>query len=171
MFEFRHGADRAVEDHELAGLGIYARAHQPARDGDHRVRLMGVCKILQKRLLVRTGGNLRDVMRLFPDKVFIFIHQGIAHALSVVDVLTEHNGFRKAPGFFQKVGDAPGNGKRAFFHDQCTVKILLFIYPVLKGLSVDIQRARCGTVSVHVYVQIDADDLVWGKEAVVNASF
>ena len=118
LLEFDHGADIAIEHYQFAGLCVYPGGHELGGGGDYRVAGFGVDEVVELYSALRViAGYLHDVFAVVRHEVAVGVGEGGSHALGVVDVDAEDDGFGKAVGLVEKFGYSLGDGLGAFVYD------------------------------------------------------
>jgi hypothetical protein len=87
--------------------------------GDDRVALFGVDEVVELGLaLVVVAGDAHDVLAVLGFGGRVLVHQGLAHALGVVDVLAEDDGLGEGVGGLEVLGDLAGDQLGALLEHQ-----------------------------------------------------
>ncbi|MCY1298487.1 hypothetical protein D9M70_479770 [compost metagenome] len=159
-----------VEHDQLAGLCINAGGHQLAGGGDDRVALFRVDEVIQLGFaFLVIAGNAHDIFAVLGHALGIEVDQGLAHALGMVDVVAEDDGFLVRIGSLQKLGDFLRHQLGARLDDQGAIHVLEVVDAVFDQLAVLVEHALGRTPALQVLVEIDAHYLVGGEEAVLDA--
>ena len=99
------------------------------------------------------------------------VGDGYSHALGVIDVFTEDDGFLEGVGGIEEPHDALGDELGALVKDEEAVHVLLVVGALLDVLSQVIGHARWGSPAFQIFVEVVADDFVGCEEAVINSLF
>ena len=82
---------------------------------------------------------------------------------------TEENGLLKAvPAFLQELRDFLGYELGSAIQHQRAVEVLGVVNTVLDLISVSVQLALLRAIPLHVSVNVDLDNLVWGEKTVTD---
>ena len=170
LFEQRHRLDVLVQHDQLAGLRIHARAHQLGSGGDDRVGLLGVDEVVELALALGVvAGDLHHVVGLAGAEVGVGVAQGLAHTGGVLDVLAEDDRLVVAVRGFQVFGDLGGHHLVAALQHQLAVHVRAGVDPVFDDVAQLVGHALGRAPAEGVLVQVDADDLVRGQVAILDA--
>ena len=170
LLELGHGADAAIEDDEVAGLGIDARRHEAGGAGYDWIARLGVDEVVELRLaFVVVASDTHHIFAVGSGEVRVGIHERLTHPLGVVDIFAEDDGFCESVGGFQKLRDFGSHSGGAFFEDQIPVEIGGIVFTVFDDMAVFIELPIFRTPAVEVFVQADADNFVGCEEAIVDA--
>ena len=80
--------------------------------------------------------------------------------------LTEDNNFLETVSRLHVVTNLLCHHFSTLINDELTVKLLLFIAPVLKRLALDVKLSRLWHVTVSVNIKLVGDYFVWCEEAI-----
>jgi hypothetical protein len=174
LLELDHRLDALVEDDHLAGFCVHARREQFRGRHNYRIPLLRVDEVVEVLLTALatardSDDELRRVAGLGGDLPRHFVHERRPHALRVVDILTEHDRLAVGVGP-DEVGDDPfGDPFCALVEDQHSVHVALVVDAVLNLLTEVVRHPLGRPPALQVFVEVDADDLVGGEEAIVDA--
>ena len=170
LLEFCHGIDVVVEDDEFAGFAVDTGGHEFGRGDDDRIFFLYGNEIIELTFaLVIVAGDAHDVFSVFGNEVGVFIDEGLAHALGVVDVHAENDGFGEAIVFLEKLGDALCYDFGAVIDNQIFVVVFDVVFAVFDFFAVDVALSLFRAPAFEVFVETDTDDFVRREETVVNA--
>jgi len=170
LLELRHGAHRAIEHDEAAGLGIDAGGQQAGGGDEHGVAGFRIDEVAELRLALGVAaGDAHDVVGVRAE-VWVLVHQRLAHAGGMLLVDAEDDGFLEAvAAVAQELRHLGRNQPGAVVNDEGAVEILGVVDAVLDLVAVAVERAGGGPVAADIGVDMDLDDLVGGEEAVADA--
>ena len=170
LLELGHGPDAPVEDDEMAGLGIDARAHEPGGRAYDGISGFWINEVIELGLaLVVVASDAHDVFRVGGGEVGVGVDHGLAHAFGVVDILAKDDRLGEAVGRFEERRNLGGNQGCALFQDEVLVVVGDVVFAILDELAVFVALALFGAPAVEVFVEPNANDFVGGEEAVGDA--
>ncbi|MNF66855.1 hypothetical protein D3C84_486540 [compost metagenome] len=170
LLELGHRFDVLVEHNQLAGLSIDAGGHQLAGGGNHRVALFRVDEVIQLGLaFLVIAGDAHDVLAVLSHALGVEVDQGLAHALGVVDVVAEDDGFLEWIGGFDELGDLLRDQLGARLDDQGAVHVLEVVDAVFDQLAILIEHAFGWPPALQVFIEVDTHYFVGGEKAVFDA--
>ncbi|MNL10776.1 hypothetical protein D3C87_1315870 [compost metagenome] len=170
MLELGHRFDVLVEHDQLAGLSIDAGGHQLAGGGNHRVAFFRVDEVIQFGLaFLVIAGDTHDVFAILGHALRVEVDQGLAHALGVVDVVAEDDGFLKRIGGLEEFGDLLRHQLGARLDHQGAVHILEVVDAVFDQLAILIEHAFGWPPALQVFIEVDTHHFVGGEKAVFDA--
>ena len=85
--------------------------------------------------------------------------------------LAENDYFLEAIGSLHVVADLLCHQLPTLINDEFTVKLMLFVTPILERFTLDIELSRLRHVAVSVNVKLESNHFVWGKKAVCYSLF
>ena len=157
LFEFDHRADIAIEHYEFAGLRVYPGGHELGGGGDYRVAGFGVYEVVKLYSAFEVvAGYLHDVFAVARHEVAIGVGEGGSHALGVVDVDAEDDGFGKAVGFVEKFGYSLGDGLGSFVYDQVFIVVFEVVNAVFDAGAVLVLGVVLWAPAFKVDIEADA---------------
>jgi len=167
LFEFRRGADSAVED----GLRVYAGGEEAGGGDEDGVFGFGVNEVAEFILAFGiAAGYPHGVAMVLVAEVLVFLDEGLAHAGGVFFIHAEDDGFLKAvAGFLEERGDLAGDDQGEFVDYQSAVIVLGVVDAVFDFEAVAIGLAFFGAVAFDIDIDVDFVDFVRGEEAVANS--
>ena len=87
----------------------------------------------------------------------------------MVDIDAENNRLRIPVRFLKELGYLLGHDLRSLLDNELAVEILFLVNTVANQLSVVIDGSSVRTPTIDVDVRFHANNLVWGKEAVLDS--
>ena len=87
----------------------------------------------------------------------------------MIDVLAEDDGLVVAVGGLEKLGHLARHKFRPLFENQGAVEVALVVDAVVDDFAVLVAFALLGPPALQILVEIDADHLVGGQEAIFDA--
>ena len=170
LFEFDHRADIAIEHYEFAGLRVYPGGHELGGGGDYRVAGFGVYEVVKLYpTLGVVAGYLHYVFAVARHEVAIGVGEGGSHALGVVDVDAEDDGFGKAVGLVEKFGYSLGDGLGAFVYDQVFIVVFEVVNAVFDAGAVLVLGVVLWAPAFEVDIEADAQDFVGREKTILDA--
>ena len=170
LFEFDHRADIAIEHYEFAGLRVYPGGHELGGGGDYRVAGFGVYEVVKLYSAFEVvAGYLHDVFAVARHEVAIGVGEGGSHALGVVDVDAEDDGFGKAVGFVEKFGYSLGDGLGSFVYDQVFIVVFEVVNAVFDAGAVLVLGVVLWAPAFEVDIEADAQDFVGREKTILDA--
>ncbi|MNQ58901.1 hypothetical protein D3C85_731200 [compost metagenome] len=159
-----------VEHNQLAGLSIDAGGHQLAGGGNDWVARLRVDEVIQLGLaFLVIAGDTHDVFAILGHALRVEVDQGLAHALGVVDVVAEDDGFLKRIGGLEEFGNLLRHQLGARLDHQGAVHILEVVDAVFDQLAILVEHALGRSPALQVFVEVDAHHFVGGEKAVFDA--
>ena len=171
LLEFRHGADGTVEHDEAAGLGIHAGREQTRRRHEDGILCFRVDEVPELRLALGVASrDAHDVAVILVAQVFVLVDQGLPHARGMFFIHAKDDGLLEAvAALLQEVGDLLGDELGAVVDDERAVEVLRVVDAVFDFVAVAVRLAPLRPVAFDIDVDMDLDDLVRRKEAVLDA--
>jgi len=100
----------------------------------HGVGRLGIDEVIELRLaFFIVAGDAHDVLAVGGGEIGVGVDESSTHALGVIDVLAEDDGFGKAIGRPEKLGDLCRDELGAFLEDQDFVVVELVVLAILDG--------------------------------------
>ena len=160
----------AIEHYQFAGLRVYPSGHELGGGGDYWVSGFGVYEVVELYPALKVvAGYLHDVFAVARHEVAIGIGEGGSHALGVVDVDAEDDGFGKAVGLVEKFGYSLGDGLGAFVYDQVFIVVFEVVNAVFDAGAVLVLGVVLWAPAFEVDIEADAQDFVGREKAILDA--
>ncbi len=156
----------------MARLSVDAGRHQLRCRGDHRERLLRVDEVVELRLALHlVTGDPHHVAMILGDERTVLrdVDERLAHALGVVDVLAEHDRLVHRVLGMHVRRDPLSDHLRATRERDVTVEVELVVDLIRDVVAEVVDLALLRPPPEHVLVEIDADNLERGEEAVLDS--
>ena len=170
LLELGHGLDALVEHDQFAGLSIDTGGHEFGGGGDDGIWALGKDKIIELDLaLFVVAGNAHDVLAILRHQISVFIDQGLTHAFGVVNIFAKNDRLIESVDLFEKFTDLYCHQQGSGFNDQRLVEIFLVIDTILDFVAKFINHPLIGSPAAQIPVKVNANNLVWSQEPIVDA--